>query len=213
MADLLLDPAGSAQGPLNKPPTVLARKNGIDVVKTNRGGGITYHGPGQCVVYFCVDALRLHAGRPPLYASWSSPLRFFVWALEESILTAVRDVGVQNAFRDKQFPGIWTPHGKVGFIGVAFSKWVSMHGLAVNVWEECEGPMRDVVMCEKHGDVPTSVQREIRRAEADSRHHPIERFPDRVIENFLGISGWRQHGISVIDLADRPRDHPDGQPC
>jgi lipoyl(octanoyl) transferase len=97
----------------------LARE-GVEVVKTNRGGDITYHGPGQIVGYPIVSL----APRKDLHAY----LRF----LEQVLIDAVGAFGVA-AGRRPGLTGIWTGSRKIAAIGVAVKRWVAYHGFALNV--------------------------------------------------------------------------------
>ena len=95
------------------------------VIATGRGGKHTYHGPGQRVVYMVLD---LNArGRD---------VRCFVHAVEDWVIAALRTYGVA-AFRAEGRVGIWTrdggPEAKIGAIGVRVRRWITLHGLAVNV--------------------------------------------------------------------------------
>jgi lipoyl(octanoyl) transferase len=101
------------------PAERLARE-GIDVVKTNRGGDITYHGPGQLVGYPIVSL----ESRRDLHAY----LRF----LEQILIDAVGTLGLTAARRDG-LTGIWVGRRKVAAIGVAVRRWVTYHGFALNV--------------------------------------------------------------------------------
>lgn len=96
---------------------------GIDVVKTNRGGDITYHGPGQLVAYPIVD-LRNHRD---LHA-W---LRF----LEDVIIAIIAPYALQGTRREGK-TGIWLETRKIAAIGVAVRQWVTYHGFALNVAPE-----------------------------------------------------------------------------
>jgi lipoyl(octanoyl) transferase len=97
----------------------LARE-GIAVVKTNRGGDITYHGPGQIVGYPIVSL----AARRDLHAY----LRF----LEQVLIDTLGSLGLFAARRDGK-TGIWLGHRKIAAIGVAVRRWVAYHGFALNV--------------------------------------------------------------------------------
>jgi lipoyl(octanoyl) transferase len=112
---------GAARHLLWDAPT-LARE-GVELHETNRGGDITYHGPGQLVAYPVVslDARRdLHAY-----------LRF----LEETLIATVARYGVAAARREG-LTGIWVAERKLAAIGVAVRRWVTMHGVALNVVPE-----------------------------------------------------------------------------
>lgn len=95
------------------------------VVATGRGGKYTYHGPGQRIVYLVLDLGK--RGRD---------VRCFVHAVEGWVIAALEQLGVP-AFRAEGRVGIWTraggPEAKIGAIGVRVRRWITLHGLAVNV--------------------------------------------------------------------------------
>ena len=95
--------------------------SGIGLYETNRGGLVTYHGPGQIVGYPIVR-LRAFAGDAPTY----------VWRLEETIIRTLADLGVV-ARRNPAHRGVFTDEGKIAAIGVAVTHGVTMHGFALNV--------------------------------------------------------------------------------
>lgn len=96
------------------------RAAGIEVARTNRGGDITYHGPGQIVGYPIISLRE----RRDLHAY----LRF----LEQVLIDAVAHFGIDAARRD-DMTGIWTGTRKIAAIGVAVSAWITYHGFALNV--------------------------------------------------------------------------------
>lgn len=98
---------------LSRPP--------IPVVETDRGGQVTYHGPGQLVIYLIRD-LRPHA---------LASVRNHVNRLEESAIQALSFFGVA-AHRDPQHPGVWVGHAKIGALGVRICRGVAYHGIAIN---------------------------------------------------------------------------------
>jgi lipoyl(octanoyl) transferase len=98
----------------------------FEVVKAGRGGRYTYHGPGQRIAYVLVDLNRR-----------ARDVKGYVHALEGWVIAALGDLGVE-AFRREGRIGIWTPdidgrEAKIGAIGVRVRRWVTMHGLAVNL--------------------------------------------------------------------------------
>ena len=99
---------------------ILAQE-GIIVRKTNRGGDVTYQGPGQLVGYVI---LKL----PP----WVG-LHHLVWNIEESLMILLESYGVQVAKRKAGFPGLWISEAKIAAIGLALREQVTMHGFALNV--------------------------------------------------------------------------------
>ena len=96
------------------------REQGADLVRISRGGDITWHGPGQIVLYPLLDLKRLRLG-----------VREYVHLLEEVMLAAAADLGVR-AERNSRNAGIWYGNSKLGSIGVSVSRGVTMHGLAFN---------------------------------------------------------------------------------
>lgn len=95
-------------------------REGVELVKSNRGGDITYHGPGQIVGYPIVSLSShrdLHA-----YLRW----------LEQLLIESVRTFGLDASRREGK-TGIWIGHRKIAAIGVAVKRWVAYHGFALNV--------------------------------------------------------------------------------
>ena len=98
---------------------------GFPVFEAGRGGRYTYHGPGQRVVYLVLDLEKR-----------GKDIRNFVHSLEEWMIASLADLGV-SARREPGRIGIWTGEGadeaKIGAIGVRVRRWVTMHGLSINV--------------------------------------------------------------------------------
>src|SRR4051812_2092186 len=94
---------------------------GFEVFETDRGGDVTYHGPGQIVGYPILD---LKPDR--------KDVRKYVVSLEELMILVAAEYGVQ-AERVRGRTGIWTSAGKLGAIGVHISRWITSHGFAFNV--------------------------------------------------------------------------------
>ncbi len=105
----------------------LHNNNNIPVTYTGRGGKITYHGPGQRVIY---PILNLNN------ANRSADIKLYVRNLEEWIISSLTQLGLK-AYTIKDMVGIWVFHGnthaKIAAIGVRIKKWVTYHGIAVNV--------------------------------------------------------------------------------
>lgn len=111
------------RGGLNnlKIPKAFVEKQGIEIIHVERGGDITYHGPGQLVVYPIMD-LRSRG--------WK--VVEFVGALEEIMIRIAADFGV-NAERNSMNRGVWIGSKKLGSVGIAVRHEVSFHGIALNV--------------------------------------------------------------------------------
>ncbi|MDH3202670.1 MAG: lipoyl(octanoyl) transferase LipB [Myxococcales bacterium] len=104
---------------LASPDTLEAQ--GVSVREVGRGGDVTYHGPGQLVAYPIID---LNPDR--------RDVRKYVWSLEETMIRACADFGL-DASRIEGLNGAWIEDRKIGAVGVRISRWVTMHGLALNV--------------------------------------------------------------------------------
>src|SRR5512142_3249857 len=92
---------------------------GFEVHQTDRGGDVTYHGPGQVVGYPVMDL----SDRPDV--------RRYVGALEEAMIRACGDWGIE-ARRHSEHRGAWVGHRKIGAVGVHLSRWITSHGFAFN---------------------------------------------------------------------------------
>ena len=93
---------------------------GIEVVKTDRGGDVTYHGPNQLVVYPIFN-LRKHG----------KDLHKWMRGLEEAVIQAIDYLGVKGA-RSSVNTGVWVDEKKIAAIGIKVRRWVSLHGIALN---------------------------------------------------------------------------------
>ncbi len=96
-------------------------RRGVEIVETDRGGDVTYHGPGQLVGY---PILTLEPGR--------RDIRRYVDDLEEVLIRTLDDFGVESR-RHPVHRGVWTGARKIASLGVRISRWVTCHGFALNV--------------------------------------------------------------------------------
>jgi len=135
--------------------------HGVEVCESDRGGGVTYHGPGQLVGY---PIMRVHD--VPLY----------VHAMESAIIAALSDEGIDAEVRDG-LTGVWAGDSKIGSIGVHVSRGVTTHGFAVNVDADLQ-PFEWIVPCGIEGVRMTSVYKETGRTGS------MPRFRERVISRF-----------------------------
>lgn len=113
-------------------PARILSDRGIEVFHIERGGDITYHGPGQLTVYPIIDMKRLHLG-----------VKDYVWLLEEAVINTVREYGIEGQRVDGA-TGVWIDAGKpserkISAIGIRCSRHVAMHGLALNVGRDLSG--------------------------------------------------------------------------
>ncbi len=95
--------------------------DGTDVFRIDRGGDITYHGPGQIVCYPILDL-----------NNYTPDIHLYLRNLEEVMIQTLAPYGIE-AHREPEFTGVWVGNEKIGALGVKVSKWITMHGLALNV--------------------------------------------------------------------------------
>jgi lipoyl(octanoyl) transferase len=156
-------------------------ERGIEIVDVDRGGRVTYHGPGQVVAYPIVrvdDVLR------------------FVHTMEEAIVAALADEGIATRGRasdGRDFIGVWAEDRKIASIGIHVSKGVSTHGLAVNVDNDLE-PFAWVVPCGLDGVAMTSVARET------GREGRVRCFRKELAHRFAQATGHRQRLVGRARL-------------
>jgi lipoyl(octanoyl) transferase len=101
---------------------VLAR-SGIDFFETDRGGDVTYHGPGQLVGYPIFD-LR----------NWRRDVHAYFAGVEQSLIDALGTLGVAaGRIPQKGFEGVWVGNAKIAAIGIHISRWITSHGFALNI--------------------------------------------------------------------------------
>ncbi len=99
----------------------ILRSRGIDFQNSDRGGDITFHGPGQLVGY---PILTLEGRERDVHG--------YMWTLEESLIRLLSRYGIR-ATRNAGFTGVWTQMGKIAAMGVHISRWITRHGFALNV--------------------------------------------------------------------------------
>jgi lipoate-protein ligase B len=123
------------------------QKKGIAVIEIERGGGATYHGPGQLVMYAIFSSLLHRHG-----------VREFVWCLEEVMCRMSQFLGVA-ATRRHGLPGAWVGKRKLGAVGIAVRRGVSLHGCAVNIDLDLQ-PFSYIIPCGVKDAEVTSLQQE-----------------------------------------------------
>jgi lipoate-protein ligase B len=151
------------------PPETLARE-GIAVFHTNRGGGITYHGPGQLVGYPILNLKENGLG-----------VREYIWKLEEVIIKLLLGLGIQG-HRLAGYPGVWASEKKACSVGIHISHHITTHGFALNVTNDLRyfGYVRP---CGLAGEVMTSVSEVLEHWVA------VETIIERLLPSFSEIFG------------------------
>ena len=163
----LQHPAVYTLGKNGKPEHVLNSAE-IPVINSDRGGQVTYHGPGQIVVYTLLDLGRLNIG-----------VRALVTGLEQVIIELLNDYGIAaNARRDA--PGVYVNDAKIAALGLRVRKGCSFHGLALNVAMDLE-PFSRINPCGYEGLEVTQIKNFISDIELES---VTENLQQRLIEQF-----------------------------
>ena len=109
----------------------------IKILETNRGGKITYHGPGQLICYFVLDLRK------------KKDIRKFITTIEKTIIQTLKFYKIET-FPDKNNIGIWYKYNnevkKIAAIGIRVSKWIAYHGFAINVNNDLEN-YKKIIPC------------------------------------------------------------------
>jgi len=152
---------------------------GVTVAETNRGGDITYHGPGQLVVYPILD-LR----------AYGRDVRGYVERLEEATIRTLARYGIDGR-RDPAMPGVWVDGGKIASIGIHVRRWISVHGLALNV-DVDRGHFAMIRPCGLDVDA-------ISIADLVDRSVDVATIRDAFLEEAATLFGW---SIAPVDLRE-----------
>lgn len=123
------------------------QSDGVEVFEVERGGDVTYHGPGQLVGYPILDL-----------TGYRRDLHWYLRTLEAALIQALATLGI-TADRRTGFTGVWTSGRKIASIGVHVKQWVTWHGFALNVSTDLQAFDR-IVPCGIPGVEMTSVERE-----------------------------------------------------
>ena len=166
------------------------RAQGIEVAETNRGGRVTYHGPGQLVGY-------------PIFAI--TDVIEYVRTMERALIRALADEGVEAEVREG-LTGVWVDERKIGSIGVHVSRGVTTHGFAINVDNDLQ-PFEWIVPCGIDHVRMTSLYRETGRVGA------MPCFRKRVAWRFAEAFGRRQRLVSPARAGLEPAGAQAGAPA
>jgi lipoate-protein ligase B len=138
---------GTQDSSLPIPPDTI-RARGVEVFEVERGGDVTFHGPGQLVGYPILDL-----------AHHRKDLHWYLRAVEEALIQALGALGVP-AERREGLTGVWTAGRKIASIGIHVKQWVTFHGFALNVSTDLDY-FDLIVPCGIQGVTMTSVAREL----------------------------------------------------
>ena len=139
----------------------------VKIVKTNRGGKITYHGPGQLICYFVIDL-----------KDRKKDIRKFISIIEKSIIDTLKFFNIET-FADKDNVGIWYNNNskieKVAAIGVRISKWIAYHGFSINISNDLK-KYKAIIPCGIKDKGVTNLY--------NISNQSFENIDDKIIENF-----------------------------
>ena len=157
---------------------------GVHFYKINRGGDITYHGPGQIVGYPILDL-----------ENFFTDIHKYLRLLEETIILTLADYGI-TASRSKGQTGVWLEAGtplarKICALGVRTSRWVTMHGFALNVNTNL-GYFDHIIPCGIRGKAVTSMQAELKLKRLDEAE-----VKEKLVKHFLCL--FEAHKINTTD--------------
>ena len=140
----------------------------IKVLKTNRGGKITYHGPGQLICYFVIDLKKR-----------KKDIRKFISLIEKTIIDTLRSYNI-DTFADRKNIGIWFNNNskieKVAAIGVRVSKWIAYHGFSININSKLE-KYNAIIPCGINDKGVTNLNK--------IKYQSYKDIDERIIKNFI----------------------------
>jgi lipoyl(octanoyl) transferase len=157
------------------------KASGTDVFHIDRGGDITYHGPGQIVVYPVIDL-----------NNYFLDIHRYLRSLEEVIIRTLDAFGI-IAGREKGMTGVWVNDEKIAAIGVKVSRWVTMHGFALNVNTDLSKFDR-IIPCGIFHKGVTSMKQNM------GHEVTIESVREALVESFADVFGCQPHWIEKDSL-------------
>jgi len=144
------------------------KQNQISVYDIDRGGDITYHGPGQIVGYPIIDL-----------NNWFKDTHKYLRALEEVIIKTCNDYGLKSE-RNPKHTGVWIGDKKIAAIGIKVSRWVTMHGFAFNVNTDLN-LFSGIIPCGIQDKTVTSLKQELRN------EINIREVKEKLLKNFTEL--------------------------
>ncbi|MEG8945508.1 lipoyl(octanoyl) transferase LipB [Rosettibacter firmus] len=146
---------------------------GIKVYEIDRGGDITYHGPGQIVGYPIINL-----------SNWKEDTHEYLRALEEVIIKVCSYYGLK-AGRNQKYTGVWIANRKVAAIGIKVSRWITMHGFAFNVNTDLNY-FGGIIPCGIRDYYVTSLEKEL------GRKLNIEETKELILEEFMKVFNYSE---------------------
>ncbi|MEB2297416.1 MAG: lipoyl(octanoyl) transferase LipB [Ignavibacteriaceae bacterium] len=147
------------------------RENQISVYDIDRGGDITYHGPGQIVGYPIIDLNR-----------WHNDTHKYLRALEEVIIKTCSEFGL-DCERNEKHTGVWLADRKIAAIGIKVSRWVTMHGFAFNVNTDLN-LFNGIIPCGIQDKSVTSLKKEL------GKEISVAEVKEKILKNFFDLFSY-----------------------
>ena len=146
----------------------------IKIIKTSRGGKVTWHGPGQKICYFVIDLNRR-----------KKDIRKFISILEKTIIETLKEYKIQS-YSDKKNIGIWINHDnqvkKVAAIGVRVKKWIAYHGFSININNNLN-EYKKIIPCGIKDKKVTNLKQ--------IKNQEYKNFEKKIIKNFIkNLKTW-----------------------
>jgi lipoate-protein ligase B len=151
---------------------------GISVYEIDRGGDITYHGPGQIVGYPIINL-----------KDWKEDTHEYLRGLEEIIIQTCSHYGISSE-RNSKYTGVWIGNRKIAAIGIKVSRWITMHGFAFNVNTDLNY-FGGIIPCGIKDKDVTSLQREL------NKQLDIQEVKEVLLQNFKKYFGYSS--LQIID--------------
>lgn len=148
------------------------QEKGIEIIKSDRGGDVSYHEPGQVVLYTLLNLNFKERN-----------LRNFITALEEVLIKTLAAYKIKGHRIDSR-PGVWTSEGKIASIGIRLSRWCTMHGLALNVNNSLEG-FKLINPC-GFNNIKVTAMHKILNIQV-----PMNELKELLLDNFCNTLGYR----------------------
>ncbi len=159
----------------------LLAEQGIDVIRVERGGEVTYHGPGQIVGYPILDL-----------SHFRKDIRWYIGAMGDVIIRTLADYGIHGEF-DPKYPGVWTSGGKICAVGVKNERWIMYHGFAMNIDPNMEH-WKWIVACGLVGKSVATLKGEL------GWLPPADEVRQRIVSHFEEVYTCRVLPIDQVSL-------------
>lgn len=154
------------------------KKLGISVYEIDRGGDITYHGPGQIVGY---PIIKL--------SDWKEDTHAYLRGLEEIIMNVCSDYGLKPE-RNPKYTGVWIENRKIAAIGIKVSRWVTMHGFAFNINTDLN-LFNGIIPCGIRDKEVTSLEKEL------GKNISIDEVKMKLLKEFEKYFGYSSYSVKT----------------